>query len=97
MCPGRLSQHVARRTPALVIFKRAQGRGTIQRIEGLEGLMAKFGEQIVSVELLPPGAQRRNWRQTLLSDGWLIVRHPSLRVAMEIADRVGTDLQIYAE
>ena len=80
----------------MVIFKRAHGQGRIQRIEGLEGLMARFGPHIVSIDLLAIGAQRRNWKQSLLSDGWLIVRHPHLGSALEIADRVGTDLQIYA-
>ena len=48
------------------------------------------------VELLPPGAPRRDWKQTLLSDGWVILRHPDLAATLEMADRVGTDLQLYA-
>jgi len=31
-----------------------------------------------------------------LSDGYLIVRHPDLERTLEIADAVGTDLQIEA-
>lgn len=93
---GRLDQPWERRYNAAVIFKRARGHGRIQRIEGLGPLMARYGRWIVSVELLPPGAARRDWRQTLLSDGWLIVRHPDLATTLEMADRVGTDLQLYA-
>ena len=93
---NRFSQPVQRLYNAAVIFKRAQGEGRIQRIEGLESLLARFRRQIVSIELLPPGAMRRNWKQTLLSDGWLIVRHPDLETTMRIADAVGTDLQMYA-
>ncbi len=97
VCHGSFGQSVDRRYNAAVIFKRAHGRGRIQRIEGLERLMAQCGDHIVSVDLLPPGAPRRNWRATLLSDGWVIVRHPDLATTLQIADRVGTDLQIYAE
>jgi hypothetical protein len=92
----RFSQPIERRHNAVVIFKRARGQGRIRRIEGLEGLLARYGRHVVSVDLLPPGAPRRNWKQSLLSDGWLIVRHPHLGTALEIADRVGTDVQIYA-
>jgi hypothetical protein len=56
----------------------------------------RFGENIVVEELLHIGEQRCNWRQTLLSDGYLIVRHPELERTLEIADAVGTDLQIDA-
>jgi len=96
VCHRRLTQPIERRNNAAIIFKRASGRGIIRGIDGLDRLMRAYGEQIVSVELLSPGAPRRNWRQTLLSDGWLIVRHPDLQTTLEIADRVGTELQIYA-
>jgi biotin carboxylase len=94
---GRFSQPVRRRYNSVVIFKRARGQGRIRRIEGLESLLARFGPAIVAVELLPPGAPRRNWKQSLLSDGWLVVRDPDLATALAIADSVGTDLQILAE
>jgi hypothetical protein len=96
VCHGRFSQPIERRYNSAVIFKRAQGDGRIQRIEGLESLMARYGPDIVCVDLLPIGAHRRDWKATLLSDGYLIVRHPDLATTIEIADHVGTDLQIYA-
>jgi formate-dependent phosphoribosylglycinamide formyltransferase (GAR transformylase) len=94
---GRLSQRVERRYNCAIIFKRAHGRGRIRHIEGLDSLLTRYGRHVASVELLPPGASRRNWKQTLLSDGWVIVRHPDLTSLLHIADRFGTDLQIYAE
>ena len=48
------------------------------------------------MELVPIGQPRRNWKLSLLSDGWLILRHPELVATLEMADRVGTDLQLYA-
>ena len=93
---GQFTQKVERRYNAVIIYKRAQGQGRIQRVEGLERLLSKYGEHVVVIDLLPPGSERRNWKQTLLADGYLIVRHPDLRRALEIADAVGTDLQLYA-
>lgn len=93
---GRFSQPVERRYNAAVVFKRARGQGRIQRIEGLERLLARYRPHIVCVELLPIGAPRRDWKQTLISDGYLILRHPDLEATLEIADRVGTELQIHA-
>jgi len=96
LCHGRLSQPVRRPYNAAVIFKRAQGDGRIREIRGLARLVARFRPHIVNIDLLPVGAPRRNWKQTLLSDGHLIVRHPDLRATLEMADRIGTDLQLYA-
>jgi hypothetical protein len=96
VCRGRLSGPVERRYNAAVIFKRAQGQGRIRRIEGLERLVARFRKEIVCVDLLPIGARRRDWKQTLISDGFVILRHPDLQATIEMADRVGTDLQLFA-
>lgn len=93
---GRFTQPVERRHNAVIIFKRAQGSGHVRRVEGLERLLARYGEHVACIDLQPVGAPRRNWRQTLISDGYLIVRHPDLPTALEIADAVGTDLQLYA-
>jgi hypothetical protein len=95
-CHGRWSQPIRRKYNAAVIFKRAQGQGRIQRIEGLEGLLERYGSNVVCVNLLPLGAPRRNWKATLISDGYLIVRHPDLDACLEMADRVGTHLRLLA-
>jgi formate-dependent phosphoribosylglycinamide formyltransferase (GAR transformylase) len=91
------SQITQRAYHAAAIFKRAIGQGHIHHIEGLETLRRRFGDALVHVDLLPLGAQRRDWKQTLISDGYLIVRHPELEATLEMADLVGTDLKIYAQ
>ncbi len=93
---GEFHQTAHRRYNAAAIFKRARGQGRISAIHGLDSLRQRFGAHIVVVDLLPIGSPRRNWRQTLLSDGYLVVRHPQLERTLEIADAVGTDLQIDA-
>ena len=72
------------------------GQGRITAIEGLGALLGELGEWVTAVDLLPVGAPRRDWRQTLLSDGWIIVRHPELSACIDIADRFAGELQIYA-
>ncbi len=93
---GRLSQPIQRRYNAALLFKRARGSGTIQRILGLDSVMARFGEHIVALELPRPGTPRGAWREHLTAEGWLIVRHPDLERLLEIADTIGLDLQLDA-
>ncbi len=95
-CHGRFGQEVVRRYNSAIVFKRARGEGRIRRIEGLERLVARYRPGIVCIDLLPIGAPRRNWKQTLISDGYVIVRHQELDALLEMADRFGTDLQIHA-
>ncbi len=93
---GTFSQPVNRSFNAGHIFKRAQGQGHIQAIRGLDSLMSEFGPHVCVVDLLPVGAPRRNWKQTLRSDGMIIIRHPDLQSAIHIANQFGVRLQMYA-
>ena len=93
---GTFSQTGPRKYNTVNVFKRAQGTGRIRHIEGLDKIRARYGPYIVHVDLLPLGAPRRNWVQTLISDGYVCVRHPDLQAAMDIADAVGTDFNMYA-
>jgi biotin carboxylase len=93
---GHLSQPIERRYNAASVFKRAKGLGHITHYEGLDQLMAQFGEHVAAVDLLPIGAPRRDWRATLVSDGMVIVRHPDLATTVALTERFATDLQLYA-
>jgi hypothetical protein len=93
---GRFSQDVDRKYNSALIFKRAQGQGRIQHIEGLSRLLAEIGEHIVLLDLLPLGAPRRDWTNTMISDGIVALRHPDLDTTIAMADRVATELQLYA-
>ncbi len=42
------------------------------------------------------GAPRRNWKQTLVSDGFVILRHPDLAVTLAMADEFGEDVRLFA-
>jgi hypothetical protein len=96
VCFGRLSQETRKKYNAACVFKRATGQGRIQRYEGLEALLGRYGEHIPVVELNPIGSPRRDWTQSVIGDGWLVARHPNLELTLEIADRIATDLRIVA-
>jgi biotin carboxylase len=93
---GRISQPITRQYNAASIFKRASGAGRITRYDGLDALLAEYGEHVAALELLPVGAPRRDWRATLIADGMVIIRHPELPMALEIAQRFAADLRLYA-
>ena len=92
----RFTQKVERKYNAAVIFKRAHGEGRICRILGLEEVRRRFGAHIAVTNFLPVGAPRRNWKQTLISDGYLILRHPDLNRTVEMLDFVAKEVQLYA-
>ena len=93
---GRMTQPWSRKYNVATIFKRAKGQGHIVAIAGLAQLRKDFGPALVWENLLPVGAHRRDWLQTLISDGFLVVRHPELAQTLQMADRVGRELQLYA-
>jgi hypothetical protein len=94
---GRMDAKINRLYNVALIFKRARGVGRITRIDGIDKLQQRFGKHVVWNTLLQPGTPRRDWRQTLVSDGFIMLRHPDLQETLEMADAVGTDLQLYAE
>jgi len=96
VCHGSLSQDLEKRYNVGIVFKRAEGTGHIQRIEGLESVFAKFGEHIVHVDLVKIGEPRRDYRKVVEGDGWIVVRHPDLDTTIDMTNHLATDLQIYA-
>ena len=93
---GRIAEPVERHYNAAVIFKRAEGAGRITRHEGLDHLLAEYGEHVAALDLLPVGAPRRDWRASIVSDGMVIVRHRELSKTIEMTQRFATDLRLYA-
>jgi hypothetical protein len=96
VCYGVMEATIERKYNVATIFKRAQGQGRIHHIEGLDLIRRELGPALVWENLLPVGAERRNWLQTLVSDGFILLRHPDLQRTLELADLVGTRLHLYA-
>jgi biotin carboxylase len=97
VCWQRFEASTRRKYNVAIIFKRAKGQGRISRIVGLREFMRRYGEHVVDNQLLPIGSPRRNWRHTLVSDGFLIVRHPDWRIANELANIAATEITMYAD
>ncbi len=93
---GTFSLDVERRYNCACITKRAQGQGRIRGIEGMDRVRARCGDAIMAVDLLAVGTPRRDWKATLLSDGYVSLRHPDWQETMAMADFVGEELQLYA-
>ncbi len=94
---GRILEPFRRRYNVATIFKRARGVGRITRIDGIDELQSRFGEHVVWSTLSQPGTPRRDWLRTLVSDGFVMLRHPDLKATLDMADAVGTGIQMYAE
>jgi formate-dependent phosphoribosylglycinamide formyltransferase (GAR transformylase) len=95
-CFGRVDRVFERKWNVAVTFKRAQGRGIVRRIAGLDAIRRDFGPLLVEVDLTPVGQPRRNWKQTLVGDGYLICRHPDLKTLLAMAERVAREVQLFA-
>jgi hypothetical protein len=81
------SAQVSRQRPyhCGIIFKRAHGTGRITQIVGLEGFLQRWGRWVLDETLLRPGTPRRDWKATLVSDGYLLFRHPDWETARTLA------------
>jgi len=78
------------------IFKRARGDGRITHSEGLDELIARYGDSVVLLDLLPVGSPRRDWRSTVTADGMIVVRHPELQRVIDMTEAFARDFQLYA-
>lgn len=94
---GRISSGITPKYNVANIYKRARGTGDITSIQGADKLHKDFGKHVVWNTLSPVGTRRRDWKKTLVSDGFIMLRHPDLAATLAMADAVGTDLNMYAE
>ncbi len=92
----RIDVRIRRLYNVATIYKRARGVGIIRSIDGADQLQRRFGKHVVWNTLLPPGTPRRDWRKTLVSDGFIMLRHPDLGTTLEMADAVGSELHLNA-
>ena len=96
-CYRKFEASTARKYNVGIVFKRAQGEGRISRITGLGDWMRMAGPWVVEEKLLRPGTPRRNWKNTLLSDGHVVVRHPDWDEAYRLSFAAATGINLYAE
>jgi hypothetical protein len=93
----RFDEIAHRRFHVACVFKRAQGTGRITRIVGHQQVRAALGPHLVEDALLRVGTPRRDWKNTLLSDGSIVVRHPDLATCKAMMRMLVQDLRMYAQ
>ena len=96
VCWGAFEADVPRKYNVAAIFKRAIGQGRIQRIEGLDQLRREHGRWICWENFVPVGAPRRDWKSSLIGDGFIVVRHPDWASAWRLMERCVGDLRLIA-
>jgi hypothetical protein len=96
VCHGSFSQPLERKYNAAIVMKRAYGRGRLQQVEGLDRLVAELRPHIAAVHVNPPGSPVGDWQRAAAADGFVIVRHPDLDTTLQLAERVGRELQLFA-
>ena len=96
-CWGTFEADARRKYACAIVFKRAQGQGRISRVVGLAEFMRKYGQYVVEEKISRVGTPRRNWKQTLLSDGHIILRHPDFDTAYKMAMEAATEITLYAQ
>jgi biotin carboxylase len=96
VCWKSFEAPITRKYNAAIVFKRAHGQGVIRHIDGLDRFMREHGRHVATEELLKPGQHRRDWKQTLVSDGFVVVRHPDLDTTLAICDVFQREVQLYA-
>jgi biotin carboxylase len=96
VCDRPLGEVARRPWSAAIVFKRATGQGRILRHDGLDAFVARHRPWIARVDVLPIGAPRRDWKQTFLSDGNLVVRHPDEGTALALAREAATSIHLRA-
>ncbi|MEX1361668.1 MAG: hypothetical protein AB1Z98_00965 [Nannocystaceae bacterium] len=86
-----------RRYHVAAVFKRARGQGRISRIEGLDAVRQRCGRGLVIEDLLPVGHPRRDWNNTLIGDGFVMMRSVDYSDVRGMMDVAVQQLQLYAQ
>jgi hypothetical protein len=94
VCWGRFEASLVRKYNTAAIFKRARGQGRVVARDGLDGFLRKYGAHVCGVELTGIGEPRRDWKQSLLGDGVIFVRHPDYGACLRIAGEAVSGIEL---
>lgn len=97
VCFEKWDAPITRKYNVGMVFKRAVGNGRISRIVGMDRVRERCGNSIVWENLLPIGSPRRDWLQTLVSDGFVCVRNESYEEVESMRDFMVNEIKMYAD
>lgn len=93
---GRIEIPLEQKYHAGIVFKRARGRGRILGSSGVAAFLEKYREHVARIDFLPPGTPRRDWTQTFVGDGNIVVRHADREAALAMAKEAAATVHLYA-
>jgi hypothetical protein len=96
VCWGHFEARTPKKYSVGVVYKRAHGHGTIHKIEGLGEWLRACGPCVVEEKLLRPGEPRRDWTQSQVADGQLVVRHPDFEETLRMCRAAASGVRLYA-
>ena len=96
VCWKSFEADVPRAYNCAAIFKRAHGEGHIRRIEGLAEFRRANQRWICWENFAPIGSPRRDWKNSLVGDGFIIVRHPEWAGAWRLMEQCVGGIRLIA-
>lgn len=96
VCWGAFEADTPRKYNCVAVFKRAIGQGRIQRVEGLDLFRRRHGRWICWDNLNTVGSPRRDWKNTLVGDGFLVFRHPEWGEAWRMMEEAVGGIRLIA-
>jgi hypothetical protein len=94
VCWHSFEASTSRRYNAAAIFKRARGEGVLSEHRGLEAFLQRYGEHVCGVEFTPVGSPRKDWRQSLLGDGVIFLRHEDYGACLRMTQEAAAEIEL---
>jgi len=96
VCWGHFEASTTKKYNVGVVYKRAEGHGTISHIQGLGEWLRMAGPHVVEERLSRPGEPRRDFTRGQAADGHVIVRHPDWNETVRLCRAAASTLRLYA-
>lgn len=96
VCWKSFEADATRKYNCAAVFKRAIGKGLIRRVDNLDAFKERWGDAVCWDRLAKVGEPRRDWRNTLVGDGFLMFRHPEWRVAWRMMEEAVGSIRLVA-
>ena len=95
-CWGHFEASTTKKYNVGVVYKRAEGQGTISHVQGLGEWLRTCGPHVVEERLSRPGQVRRDFTQSQAADGHVIVRHPDWDETVRMCKAAASTIRLYA-
>ncbi len=94
---GRTDQKLSRQYSCAMLALRPNQEGRITHYEGVDEVLERFGDMIVTHRFPPPGARTGGVEGGYMANAWMRVRHPDYDELRKILAMISQSIRIYAE